>query len=117
MKRFIGFNERSVPMISWVMILLGFVLALMAICGRISLLIYLAIALVLFSWVGLEGLRKVYRLIPIALCLVVGTVAIYRSVIYGLHYYYYDFIAAISIMISVLLLISMLPDAKRRKIR
>ena len=112
---FIAFIERSKEMICAVMFLLGFVLTLLAMYARISLLIYLSATLMIFSWTGKEGLHRAFRLIPIALCLLVCGIAINRTMIYGTNYYYYDFIIAISAMASMFLFVTMLPDSHRTK--
>ena len=98
-----------------VMFFLGFVLTLLAMYARISLLIYLSAALMLFSWTGKEGLHRAFRLIPIAFCLLVCGIAINRTMIYGTNYYYYDFIIAISAMVSAFLLVTMMPDSRKTK--
>lgn len=100
-------------MVFIVLFLLGFVLSLFAFYTRLSLLLYLSIPLLVFSWVGDERLHKAFRLIPIAFCVIIGAVAGSRSAIYGVNYYYYDFIVAISALTSVLLFITMLPETRR----
>lgn len=41
--------------------------------------------------------------------------SVHQSSIYGMNYYYYDFVAAISVMISVFLLVSMIPDVRKQR--
>ena len=73
------------------------------------------ITLFAFCWVGKENVHKAFRLIPIVLCLIIAVMSVHQSNIYGMNYYYYDFVAAISAMISVFLLVSMIPDVRKQR--
>ena len=102
-------------MIGVVMFLSAFVLSLFSFYLRMTMPLYLAIILFAFCWVGNENVHKAFRLIPIVLCLIITVMSMHQSSIYGMKYYYYDFVAAISAMISVFLLVSMIPDVRKQR--
>lgn len=99
-------------MISCVMFVSGFLTILLSLYARIAGLFYFAAIQLLFCWVGRT--HKGFRIIPIVLCLVLAGVSLYQSSIYGYNYYYYDFTAAISVMMATLLLVTMLPTAQKQ---
>ena len=108
--------ERSDAMVVAVMFLIAFVLSLLAFYARMPFLLYLAATLFAFCWVGKENVHKAFRLIPIVLCLIIAVMSVHHSNIYGMnYYYYYDFVAAISAMISVFLLVTMIPDVRKQR--
>jgi hypothetical protein len=107
--------ERSDVVVVAVMFLIAFVLSLLAFYARMPFLLYLAATLFAFCWVGKENVHKAFRLIPIVLCLIITVMSMHQSSIYGMNYYYYDFVAAISAMISVFLLVSMIPDVRKQR--
>lgn len=102
-------------MIGVVMFLSAFVLSLFSFYLRMTMPLYLAIILFAFCWVGNENVHKAFRLIPIVLCIVITAMSMHQSSVYGMNYYYYDFVAAISAMISVFLLVSMIPDVRKQR--
>ena len=101
-------------MLMAVMLFLGVAQAILALYGRISYLFFYGIVLMLLSFVLYDGMHKLFRLIPLGACLGVCVLCIYRSSIYGMNYYYYDLIAVLNGLLGIFLLVSLLPD-KRKK--
>lgn len=102
-------------MISVFMCILSIMMALFAIYARMTSTLNLALTLFVFCWVGSENVHKAFRLIPIVLCFIITIMSIYQSGIYGMNYYYYDFIAILSALTAVFLLVSMIPDARNHR--
>lgn len=115
MMTFTESTERSDILIGVVMFLSAFVLSLFSFYLRMIMPLYLAIILFAFCWVGNENVHKAFRLIPIVLCLVITAMAMRQSSIYGINYYYYDFISVISGLTTMFLIVSLLPDKLKHR--
>lgn len=96
-----------------VTLLFGIAQALLALYGRISYLFYYSIVLLLCSVTLCSDSRKLLRLIPLAVCLGICGLCLYRSAIYGDSYVYYDLIAVPNGLYGILLLVSMLPGKRK----